>query len=236
MAIVFHCECGKRYSVDEKFAGKSTTCKACSAALLIPAEQAVNRPPQAASAASRPAPTESTPKPLPAASIPVPPTGVQPNIKTTASSSSANAPHTPGTRKKNDTMAVVSLFLGLSSFCMVFLTGVPAIILGILSLKRIGNSRGQLSGTGHAIGGIASGAFGIILSLAFLPLIFVVREKAALVHSAHNMRTLTLAVLSYEETNQRWPDSIDELDSFCKGNGGLSVLLNNPVTADDPRL
>ena len=45
MPIVFSCECGKRFSVDEKFVGKRGQCKACGKSILIPSvsEQPVEK-------------------------------------------------------------------------------------------------------------------------------------------------------------------------------------------------
>ena len=56
--------------------------------------------------------------------------------------------------------ARVSFMLGLSSFLVSFLAGVPAIINGLLGLKEIRQSGGQLQGRGLAIWGIALGLVG----------------------------------------------------------------------------
>ncbi len=36
MAVTFTCECGKKFSVNDKLAGKRGKCKACGQTLIIP--------------------------------------------------------------------------------------------------------------------------------------------------------------------------------------------------------
>jgi len=56
---------------------------------------------------------------------------------------------------KTSGLAITSLVLGILSFCTFFLTMIPAIIFGIISLVKIEKSGGQLKGKGLAIAGIA---------------------------------------------------------------------------------
>jgi uncharacterized protein DUF4190 len=54
-----------------------------------------------------------------------------------------------------------ALLLGLLSFfCCGFLTGVPAIVIGLLGLRDIRESNGRLRGRGSAIVGIVLGVLG----------------------------------------------------------------------------
>jgi len=69
---------------------------------------------------------------------------------------SAEASQTQAKSRK----ASVSFSLGLLSFLVSFLAGVPAIINGLLGLKEIRQSGGQLQGRGLAIWGIALGLVG----------------------------------------------------------------------------
>lgn len=84
------------------------------------------------------------------------------------------APHifpTAEPEPKTDSRATLSLTLGICSvFCLGFLTGVPAIVLGLLSKRDIERSDGRSAGVGLAIGGIVSGMFGTLASLAFTAL------------------------------------------------------------------
>jgi hypothetical protein len=56
--------------------------------------------------------------------------------------------------------ASVSFSLGLLSFFVSILAGVPAVINGLLSLREIRQSGGQLQGHGLAVWGIALGLVG----------------------------------------------------------------------------
>jgi len=58
--------------------------------------------------------------------------------------------------------AVASLILGCLSLAGLFLTGIPAILLGISALRRIRQNPRTLTGTWLAVGGIAAGSvFGL---------------------------------------------------------------------------
>src|SRR5262245_59066222 len=56
--------------------------------------------------------------------------------------------------------AIASFILGLCSFVLCLITGIPAIILGILGLGDINNPKKNLSGRGLAIAGIVMGSLG----------------------------------------------------------------------------
>src|SRR5262245_49312472 len=71
-----------------------------------------------------------------------------------------------GTSRK----AVASLVLGLLSFLCTILTGLPAIILGIVSLRDIERSYGRLTGRGLAITGIITGSIGTLITFVFIPI------------------------------------------------------------------
>src|SRR6266851_7876262 len=60
--------------------------------------------------------------------------------------------------------AKISFMLGLSSFLVSILTGVPAIIQGLLSLREIRQSGGRLQGKQLAVSGILLGAMGSMAS------------------------------------------------------------------------
>jgi hypothetical protein len=225
MSISFQCACGKQYFVGEQHAGKSTSCQACGATIVVPAQSANTSAPIVAPAPLRPAPRPANDAPQ--AAVQVAARSVDEPVKAVVVEPSATPPKSQG-------LALPSALLGLSSFFMICFTGIPAIVLGILSLKKIGDSRGRLGGKGYAITGSASGTIGILLTFVFVPLIFSINQKATSLVSAHNMRTLTVGVLDYGEKNQRWPDSIDDLAPHGEGKGGLRRLMMNPVTGDDP--
>jgi tetratricopeptide (TPR) repeat protein len=64
---------------------------------------------------------------------------------------------------KTSGKAVASLVLGLGALFALCLTGIPAIVLGVLALRDIRRSGGQVAGQGLAMAGIASGlVFGVV--------------------------------------------------------------------------
>jgi len=75
----------------------------------------------------------------------------------------AAAPIGPG--PSTDGMAIGALVLGLLSFCLGCLTGIPAIILGMISIKRINADPANKGGKGMAIAGVVLGAILTVLAI-----------------------------------------------------------------------
>ena len=68
----------------------------------------------------------------------------------------------PGLRRTSG-QAVASLVLGCASLLGLFVTGIPAVLLGVVALRNIRKQPDALKGTGLAIGGIAAGSvFGLV--------------------------------------------------------------------------
>jgi len=64
-------------------------------------------------------------------------------------------------------MAIASLVLGLLGLSCG-LTAIPGLILGIVGLRRINRSGGQLGGSGFAIAGICVSAGVLLLALIWI--------------------------------------------------------------------
>lgn len=102
--------------------------------------------------------------------------------------------------------ATASMVLGILSFCLTIVTGIPAIILGILALMDIGKSEGETSGRGMAIAGIATGGIGSVLMLPvmgimlalLLPAVNAAREAARKSQCKNLMKQMGLSLQVYE--------------------------------------
>ncbi len=83
-------------------------------------------------------------------------------------------PAPPYMQQETDGKAVASLVLGLLSFLLSFLTGIPAIILGHMSRGEIRRSGGRLKGDGMAVAGLVLG----YISVAFIPVALIIAAIA----------------------------------------------------------
>jgi hypothetical protein len=63
---------------------------------------------------------------------------------------------------EQDTMAIVSLILGIANFFCCGIIAPVALVLGIMSRSKIRASGGALRGEGLALAGIILGAIGIL--------------------------------------------------------------------------
>jgi hypothetical protein len=252
MQIRVQCACGKAYNVDAKHAGRKTTCKVCGGELIIPGTP---------SAADLVTPRVSTPPPRPGASgihkprpagapsamhadlppveveivedVPVLPVFVEPQpIVQSMPRQFSGAATSPA---KTNGMAVASLVLAIPSFCLNIITAVPAIILGIMALRRISDSQGRESGQGLAIAGIVVAGLAIPLSaLILIPAAQSARMSAHRVTSAHSLKQLALAVHTFYDNKSAFPQRVEELAPYVEGEASLRRLLNNRATGENP--
>lgn len=114
------------------------------------------------------------------------------------------------------TLAIWSLVLGALSSCAACITGVPAVILGILALVKINESPTALKGQGLAIAGLVTGAIGTLLTFVTLamalPAFHAVRTKAYEVACINNVRQIVLASHQFAAANNdTLPQSLDQL-------------------------
>ncbi|MBN1864442.1 MAG: DUF4190 domain-containing protein, partial [Victivallales bacterium] len=119
--------------------------------------------------------------------------------------------------------AKASLALGiLSLFCLGAFAGIPAVILGILSLGRI--SRLNLAGKGLAITGTVLGSLSSVASIAFFAVsISQARQEALAARSAENLKNLSLALNMYaQDYDGLFPDK--------DGAEGIAMLYPSYLT------
>lgn len=117
-------------------------------------------------------------------------------------------------------LAIWSLVLGILSFCGGCITGVPAIILGILALARINKPPAALKGQGLAIAGLVTGAVGTlfgtaILAALLLPAVAQARAKAHEAVCLNNVKQIMVASHQYAaENSDTLPQSLDQLKRY----------------------
>jgi hypothetical protein len=81
----------------------------------------------------------------------------------------------PAAPPQTDGKAVASLVLGIVSIflCLGILSGIPAVILGHISLSNIRKSMGRVQGSGMATAGLVMGYIGIAFGLLIVPAIMI---------------------------------------------------------------
>lgn len=105
---------------------------------------------------------------------------------------------------ETDVKAVASLVLGILALFFSIFAGIPAIILGHDSFRRVKNSEGRLTGDSLALAGLALGYFSILLFplLLMIAVPRVLHSKIANNESAAEatVRTLNVMEITYSTT------------------------------------
>lgn len=103
--------------------------------------------------------------------------------------------------------AVVSLVLGVASLLLLFLTGVPALWVGLQSLRAINASDGRLSGRRLAAAGMVLGGLGCLATvLGLLMIVFTTLQvRSQRLECLNNLRQIGQAVLKYQDTYKTFP-------------------------------
>jgi len=129
-------------------------------------------------------------------------------------------------------LAIASLVLGiLSVTCLSILAGIPALILGIIALTRIGKSLGLLRGQGLAIAGIVMGGISFallpIVAAMLIPAMSGARAGASKAACLSNVRQCTLACAQYaQEHDTALPTSFGELKTYLGGEASGARVLH----------
>ncbi len=149
----------------------------------------------------------------------------------------------PNLETKTEPLSIWSLVLGILSWlCFSILAGIPAIICGHLSLRRLKKNT-SLRGKSMAIAGLVLGYISSIISVVavtaslLLPLLSGSLERAQSEQKLNNARQIQLVIQTIAldskatgETNSGWP-----ADAGCRSVTDVinMAVQNNYVTADD---
>jgi prepilin-type processing-associated H-X9-DG protein len=104
-------------------------------------------------------------------------------------------------------MALAAFLLGLAAPFLQLLTALPALFLGLFSLRAINAADGRLRGRRLAIAGLVLGTAGVVLAtLAFVWVVLAsFRQTADRVACANNLRQLGLGVSLYTDRQKVFP-------------------------------
>jgi DNA-directed RNA polymerase subunit M/transcription elongation factor TFIIS len=204
MAIRFSCQCGQELQARDAHVGRKTRCPRCGAEQIIPdstAEKIQSHPETPAQAGRQEVSEEDE-------NVQAHP-NAPPRARRRDSADEndfeewRDRPGPSGTSGK----AWASLVLGFLSFGCNVLTGIPAIILAIMSFGDISRSRGRLKGHGVAIAAIVVSVIGMLAAgpVALFYAVYKVRDAAARMQSANNLKQIGLAFHNHNDTFQSLP-------------------------------
>lgn len=136
-------------------------------------------------------------------------------------------------------LAIGSLVCGILAFVSAGLTGLPAVIMGHMSLSRIKSSAGALGGKGMAITGLIMGYFGFcligiaIFAALAVPAFNSVQRQGNQMKVVLNAKQILLATKQYAaDHNGNLPPDIETL--YSEGILDDRRLLEFPGTTNTP--
>ena len=145
----------------------------------------------------------------------------------------------PITQTKASGMAIAALILAILSPFTCFLTAIPAIILGIVSLVTISQSKGRLKGVGMAITGIALP----VALLPFVPCLMGIlfpslahtRQLALRTHCAVNLNQIASMMLMYaHENDSKFPTADKWCELLIEHEGAKRSIFHCKASASPP--
>jgi prepilin-type processing-associated H-X9-DG protein len=205
VAIRFACACGKEMQAQDEYAGRKTKCPACGKELRIPGRSNQVQPPQAPKAARSPEREVDYADHDKFAERPSRRAG---RIDEDAEDRGRDKP-----ASKTSGKAIFCLILGLLSFGCSFLTAVPALILGFLSLRDVGAGKGRVGGKGLAITGMVMSLVGIFCNDVGIGGgfgLWKLRDASQRQASGNNLRQIGMAMHNFGSTHGRLPAGVQQ--------------------------
>ncbi len=203
--IRFSCSCGRMLQAKETMIGQKALCPLCHTEQEIPAED------QGVLQSALPAP-ETEPAPAPRSRWNEDRPGRQHDptedltrrIRSRRRKPEAPAPPMSG-------KAVFGLLLGIFSFLFLFLTGIPAMILGYLAMRDVTRSAGKKGGWGLGLSALILGSvctflvspcigFGVVW-----PIWSFVSEQTVRSTTRNDLQQIGMAMNAFHNTNNRFP-------------------------------
>jgi prepilin-type processing-associated H-X9-DG protein len=153
---------------------------------------------------------------------------------------------------KTSGLAVWSLVLGIAgiALCLGPLTGIPALIMGIIALKNIRSSGGRLAGEGMAMGGVITGGISFVMIAVMammagmlLPALARAREEARKAVCKSNLKNIGLGMMMYAQDNdnqfpaklsQLYPEYLTDLDLFMCPSSGKTITSADQIDTKTP--
>jgi hypothetical protein len=132
---------------------------------------------------------------------------------------------------KKSGMAIASFVLGILGFCTFFITSIPAIILGIVALLKIGKSAGKLKGNGFAIAGIV---LAFTIPILMIPILIHARQIAHRLVCGTNMTLIAMEMLIYSNDYDSMPTQSNWCDLLIKHTNVKPSMLRCKGATEGP--
>ncbi len=145
----------------------------------------------------------------------------------------------PATPSKTSGLAVSSLVLGVLGLFTCGLTALMGLILGIIAMVKVSNSRGALRGNGIALAGIiVSGIFLLMIPIyaaMLLPALAAAKQKAQTINCVHNEKQLAVEVIIYSrDHNGKLPSAATWCDAI-KTDAVSGIVFKCPAANSSSR-
>jgi hypothetical protein len=126
-------------------------------------------------------------------------------------------------------LAVTSLVLGILGMFSCGLTAIFGLILGIIAVTKVKNSRGALTGFGIALAGLIVSAVALfmipIFAAMLLPALAAAKQKAQEINCVNNEKQLALAVRIYSNDHaNHFPPAATWCDAITTTAGSDKVF------------